>query len=194
MEDKAINPEESLKIITNMIDSARNKLADDGFYFIFWGWLVTGCALTHYFCLKAELYNSYWIWPVAMPIGGLISFIHGRRENRRKKAKTYLDSHLSYLWAAVLTAMFLCLVCMSWNGFRQTYFFLMLLYGIGSLITGGLINFKPLIYGSLFSFALACLSLFLSDADLLLCISGALIFSHIIPGHLLRHSFKSQYV
>ena len=73
-------------------------------------------------------------------------------------------------------------------------FFLMILYGISSFVTGGLLNFKPLIFGSLFSFGFAALSVFMSDIDMFLCISGALIFSHIIPGHLLRSSFKSQHV
>lgn len=194
MEEKEIHPEESLKLITAMINTAKNKLADDGFYFILWGWLVAGAAIIHYLGVLAEVEYSHMIWAVLMPLGGVVSMIYGRKEDKERKVKTHLDTYLAYVWWAVLGAMTICLVFGKWNGFHQTYFFLMLLYGIGSMVTGGIINFRPLVIGSLFSFAFAALSVFLVERDLLLCIAGALFCSHIIPGHLLRSEFKSQHV
>ena len=35
-----LSPEKSFETISAMINTAKNKLADDGFLFIFWGWLV----------------------------------------------------------------------------------------------------------------------------------------------------------
>ena len=35
MEEKNINPTESIEIINTMINTAKNKLADDGFLYIF---------------------------------------------------------------------------------------------------------------------------------------------------------------
>ena len=32
--------EDSLRIIKNMIQSAKNDFEDDSFYYLFWGWLV----------------------------------------------------------------------------------------------------------------------------------------------------------
>ena len=194
MEEKEINPTESLELINKMIDAAKNKLADDGFYFILWGWLVTVCALTHYTLIRMGVQKSDLVWAIFMPLGAIASLLYGRKESKTKKVKTYLDNYLAYLWGAFFIGMVLTLVLMPWNGYKHSYFFLMILYGISSFVTGGLLNFKPLIFGSLFSFGFAALSVFMSDIDMFLCISGALIFSHIIPGHLLRSSFKSQHV
>jgi hypothetical protein len=78
------------------------------------------------------------------------------------------------------------------HGIKATYFFLILLYGMATLITGGILNFKPLIIGSLFSFACAIISVFVGEIDQFLCISAALILSYVIPGHMLQAKFKSQ--
>ncbi|MCC6371027.1 MAG: hypothetical protein IT236_08490 [Bacteroidia bacterium] len=194
MEEKEINPQESLALIDSMIQQAKHKLADDGFYFIFWGWLITICALANYIAIQFGIYEGYWVWIILPPLGGIVSAIYGRKEKKNKKVITHVDTYMSYVVGGFLTALIITLVFMPWHGIKVTYFVLMLLYGISTLITGGILNFKPLIIGSLFSFAFAALSVFLGNAEQFLCISGSLIFSHIIPGHLLRSSFKTQNV
>lgn len=55
MENNDFNPTESMDIINKMINNAKSKLADDGFLFIFWGWLVTAAAMIHYVTLKLNI-------------------------------------------------------------------------------------------------------------------------------------------
>ncbi len=190
--EENFNPEQSLKLINGIIHSAKNKLADDGFQFIFWGWLILVCALTSYISVKINFDAGFWVWAILPRLGGIFSSIYGMKQAKKSKVKTYIDTYLAYLWGAFLLAMVITLVFGNTHGIKATYFFLMLLYGIATLITGGILNFKPLIIGSLFSFALAVLSVFLGEVDQFLCISAALLFSYVIPGHLLRSKFKSQ--
>ena len=68
----------------------------------------------------------------------------------------------------------------------------MLLYGMATLISGGLLNFKPLVIGSLFSFICAISSIFVAEREQFLCIAVSLLLSYIIPGHLLQAKYKSQ--
>lgn len=192
MEKDTINPTESMEIISNMINKAKNKLADDGFLLIFWGWLVTITALTHYVFLKLNMYNGEILWAILMPLGGIFSAIYGSKQNKKKTVKTYIDSYLSYLWGAFGIALFLTIVSGSQFGIKPTYFCLMILYGFATFVSGGLLGFKPLIFGSLVSFLCAIIAIFLNDTDQLLIISIALLGSYIIPGHLLRIKYKSQ--
>ena len=189
--EETLKPEESLALINNMINAAKNKLADDGFHLIFWGWLVTLCALTHYITLKLDFTWGAWVW-MAMPLGGIFSGIYGYTQGKKEKVKTHLDTYLGYLWGAFIISLFITLFLGQVYGIKATYFFLMILYGFATFVSGGLLKFKPLIIGSLFSFACAILSVFLGEIDQLLCISVALTFSYIIPGHLLKAKFKSQ--
>ena len=192
--EETFNPEQSLALINNMINKAKNKLADDGFFFIFWGWLVAGCALFHYITIKMGYDWGYYAWMIGMPLGGLFSSYYGYKQGKSKTVKTHIDIYLGYLWGGFIIGMFIALGFMYWHGIKHTYFFLMILYGIATFISGGILNFKPLIIGSLFSFACAMISVFLGEADQLLIIAIALFCSYIIPGHLLRAKYKSQNV
>jgi hypothetical protein len=192
MEEKQLNPAESFEIINNMINTAKNKLADDGFLFIFWGWLIFSASLIHYIAIMANIAYGDWIWLIFIPMGIVVSIIYGFKQQKKTKVRTYVDSYLGYLWMAFVVALTLTLFFMGVHGFHATYFFLLLLYGMGTFISGGLLNFKPLIIGSLFSFGLAVVSVFLHDEELLLCLPAALLFSYIIPGHMLHAKFRSQ--
>jgi len=192
MEEKEISPAESLDIIKSMIDTAKNKLADDGFLIVFWGWLVFFAALINYTGVLLQTDAAYFVWPILMPLGGIISVIYSRRRAKKGIVRTYIDSYLGYSWTAFIIAMSVTLVCMPVHGMPTTYFFLMILYGMATLISGGILNFRPLIIGSLFSFVCAVASVFLGTSEQFLCLAGSVLFSYIIPGHLLRSQYKSQ--
>lgn len=192
MEEKELNPTESIQLISQMVNTAKNKLADDGFLTIFWGWLVFIAATIHFITIKLHLPYGEFTWVTLMPIGGIVSAIYGFKQGKKAKVKTYIDTYLGYLWGAFGIALFATLVFMPTHGIKTSYFFLMLLYGLATFISGGLLNFKPLVYGSLISFACAIISTFLSETDQLLIIAIAILGSYIVPGHLLRKTYKSQ--
>lgn len=194
MEEKEINPTESLQIIDSMISKAKNKLADDGFLLIFWGWLVFIAATAHYLTLNFGIQHGELTWAILMPLGGLFSIIYGIRQRNKEQVKTHLDSYLGYSWTGFIIALVITLIFMDFHGVKTTYFFLMILYGMATFISGGLLNFKPLIFGSIFSFCFAILSVFTGEAEILLCLAASILCSYIIPGHLLATKFKSENV
>jgi hypothetical protein len=190
--EETFDPSESMNIINGMINNAKNKLADDGFQFIFWGWLVAAAAMIHYVSFQLQIWGGQLVWPILMPLGGIVSAVYGRKQDKKQKVTTYIDVYLGYVWKAFGICLFIALGMMYWNGIKSTYFFLMLLYGLTTFISGGMLKFKPLMWGSMVSFSMAIVSVFLTDVDQLFCISIALVGSHIIPGHMLRSKFKSQ--
>lgn len=192
MEEKEINANESLQIIQSMIDTAKNKLADDGVLLIFWGWLVFVSSLITYAGILMHTDGAYYAWLILMPLGGVFSFFYGRAQSKKETVRTYIDTYLGYSWTAFIIALLITLAFMPVHGVKITYFFLMLLYGLATLISGGILNFRPLITGSLFSFVCAIVSVFAAEEQQYLCIAAAVLFSYIIPGHLLRARYKSQ--
>jgi hypothetical protein len=192
MEEKNIQPNESLAIINSMIDTAKNKIADDGFLFIFWGWNVLIASMIQYLTVKFDIPHGYLAWAILMPLGGIVSAVYGRNQRKKEKVRTYVDEYLGYNWSAFVIALFLTLIMANLNGWKESYFFIMMLYGIATYISGGLLRFRPLVIGSVFSFAFAVISVFAGEIDQLLCLSGALVCSYLIPGYMLRSKFRSQ--
>jgi hypothetical protein len=190
--ENEMSPAQSLAVINAMINTAKQRLADDGFYFILWGWLVFTASLWNYIGILMQSELGGWGWMILLPMGGLVSLVYGWRQNKKEKVRTYIDTYLAYCWTAFAIVLAATLIFMGMNGFRSTYFFLMLLYGMATMISGGLLNFKPLVIGSVFSFVFAVCAMFVQEKELLLCIAGALLCSYIVPGHLLKSKFKSQ--
>jgi hypothetical protein len=192
MEEKEITPDQGLHIIQSMINTAKNKLADDGFLYIFWGWLVFVSALTNYILFRMDIEWGFIVWPVLMPIGGIVTWIYTAREKRNRVVKTYIDKYLGYLWTGFGIAMGVALFSLGVLGIKGSYFCLILLYGMVTFVSGALLDFRPLRIGALFSFAIGLGALFLPELEQFLCIAASVLCSYIIPGHLLRNEFKSQ--
>lgn len=190
--EPTFQPAESIRIIEEMILTAKNRLADDGFYIIFWGWLVFCAALINYAFWVFGSHLGFYVWPVLMPLGAIVSVVTGKLRQSNKPVKSLVDTYLNFVWIAFGIGLALSLSFIAHNGMRSTYFFLMLLYGIATLVSGGLLAFRPLIVGSTVSFSMAILSMFVPQRELLLCIAMALLCSYIIPGHLLKRLYKKQ--
>ena len=105
-----------------------------------------------------------------------------------------MEESLDHLWIAVGLAFFALVIIniISGTSWQTAFTYYILLYAIGTFVTGRLLRFKPLVYGSLVNFVLAVLSIRYSyDYQLLIC-ATALLFSYIIPGHLLRLRYQKQ--
>jgi hypothetical protein len=61
----------------------------------------------------------------------------------------------------------------------------LILYGIGTFTSGRLIEFRPLVLGGLFAFAMSIVCLFAEGSYTYLALAVAIFGSYIIPGHLL---------
>ncbi len=189
MEEREFSPEDSIALIQSMIDKTKTKISHNSFYFILWGWLVFSAAMVQYITLQMGYTQGGMVW-LLMPVGAVVTVIYSARVRKEKKARTYIDSFLGYLWTGFGLALAATLVMGGYHGIRATFFFLMVLYGVFTFITGGVIRFPPLVFGGLCSLTCALFSVFLNDLNQLLCIALALLLSYIIPGHLLALKHK----
>lgn len=187
------SPEESIQLIRSMISKTKDAVADDSFYFLLWGWLVFGCCIGQ-FVLKVlfENPNHSVVW-LLMPLGGLVSWIYGARQSKKQKVKSFVNTALEYLWMALAISFFvLVLVNVFSAGWQMAFTYYILLYAIGTFVSGKLIQFQPLVAGGLVNFVLAAVSVKFSFDYQLLIGALAILISYIIPGHLLRKRYQQQ--
>ncbi len=191
--EKELSPQESILLIQSMISKTKSAVADNSFYLLLWGWLVFGCCLVQYILKVYFLYpNHYFVWWL-MPVGGVVSSIYGSRQAKRQTVKTFVEEAVDYVWISLaISFVVLVIVNMIGDGWRHAFTYYILLYAIGTFITGSLIRFRPLIIGGLINFALAAASVRFSYDNQLLVGAIAILISYIIPGHLLRIRFKKN--
>lgn len=192
--EKDFTPEESLVLIRSMIGKTKDAVVDDSFYFLLWGWLVFGCCISA-FVLKVYIQypRYYFVWWL-IPFGGIVSAIYGARQSKKQRVKSFVEESLDYLWIAVGLAFFALVLIniLGKQNWQTAFTYYILLYAIGSFVTGRLLRFKPLVYGALINFVLAVISIRYSyDYQLLIC-ALALLFSYILPGHMLRARYQNN--
>ena len=191
-QEKTFNEHESLQIIERMMLSAKREISEDGFMYLFWGWLVFIAAMANCFLQFIIHYEYPWIpWAILMPAGGIVSFIHGARQNKKQKVKTFVDEFLGYLVIAFLVCLFVVLFFMQ-KLQLNCYPMVMLIYGIFLFVSGGMLRFRPFIAGGIINWGFAIASFFVTFDIQLLFISAAVFLGYIIPGHILNHQFKKN--
>lgn len=190
-QEKPINEKESLLIIEQMITSVKKDIKDDGFYFLLWGWLVFIAAIIHYVLLAINFKHHYIAWPVLMPLGGIIHLFYAIRQEKKVKVKTYVDDFLSYLWGAFLISLLILLGFMPYISYEKAYPLIIMLYGIGTFVTGGALRFPPLIIGGIVCWIITIGAFFVKFDFQLLLLAMAILISYIIPGHILKAKYKN---
>jgi hypothetical protein len=194
MEDEKITPQDSIRIIQAMIDSAKNTVADKSFYFLLWGWLVFVGCVAQYILKVVFLYPYHpLVWTIVL-VGFVISTWRGAKERKVQRVRSYVDANLDYLWIGIVGAYILVDFTFARIGWRNCFTFYMLLYALGTFVTGMAIKFRPLVWGAVSCWIMAFISLYLSfDLNILLS-ALAILVSYIIPGYLLQKKFKKSMV
>ena len=194
MDNENFSPEQSLQLINKMITEVKQELKDNGFFFLLWGWLVFVSAITNYVLLKMENQYAFYTWAILMPLGGIVSTIYGfaRMKNKKKRAKTFIDRAMAFIWIAFGASIFIVLFSGSAVGFEKIYPYILIIYGIGTFITGGIIKMRLLIFGGIFCWTLSIIALYVTFDIQLLLLAAAIAVAYIIPGHVLNSNYRKN--
>ncbi len=179
---------ESLEIITSAIQKTKENIKEQSFFYLFWGWLTVSAALTQYALISFTAFQTNYLpWVILMPIGVIVSVIYGKKHGKQRGYETYLDMFLKYLWIVISFSFFL-IVFISIVLQVNTTIFILFLAGVGTLVSGMAMKFKPLIAGGILFFAFTIVSLYVSAQTGLLILSLAILTGYLIPAYLLKKS------
>lgn len=167
-------------------------MSDDTIYFLLWGWITFICC-TGQFILKNMMHyeRHYQVWWLVL-VGIALSAWQGRKEGRSKKAQTYVGESMKYLWIGMGICFFVLSMILTRLGWGSTVFpFFIMLYGLGTFISGNFLRFRPLVAGGIIAWALAIGSVYVSYDYQMLFGAAAILISYIIPAYMLRSRNKS---
>jgi hypothetical protein len=187
------NAEEGLKTIYEMIQSVKNRIGNNYLYYLIWGYLVLVASLSEYFLITlVKFEHHYLVWPVLMGLGVLISGVMALRQNRNTP-KTHIGNVMGYLWGGWLVSLFLFIF---FANFREDYGLILpmilVMYGLGVFVSGGVVDFRPLIIGGIISWVTAAVAFFQPHSIQLLLLAFVVVAAYIVPGHMLRRLSINQ--
>lgn len=186
------SPESSLRLIQNMIDRTRQGVFGNSRYFLLWGW-CTFAAIIGQFLLKAVVHSEYHpvVWWIIVPCI-LISKYWSWKKEKAAAAKTYANEMMRYLWSALSLALFAISLIFIKIGWENCYPFYIVMYGIGTFVSGRVLQFKLFLWGGLISFVLAAAAIWFTFDYQALFAAAAVFISYIVPGHLFRIQNKRK--
>jgi hypothetical protein len=191
MREEKFSPEQSLQLIQSMINKTKQDISDKSIYYLVWGW-ITFVAFTGQFILKHvfDYPKHYHVWWLII-VGIAFTIYYSRKEGKKQTARTYVSDSIKYLWIGMGIGYFVLSMILTQIGWdKQVYPFFILFYGLGTFISGSIIQFRPLVIGGIIAFALAIVSVYADYDYQMLFGAAAILFSYIIPAYLLR--FKNR--
>lgn len=192
MQEEKFSPEQSLRIIQSMISKTKQDMSDNGIYFLVWGWL-TFIACTGQFVLKniVGYEKHYQVWWLIV-VGIIFSTWYGIKEKKTQKARTYVGDSMKYLWIGMGASYFVLSMILTKIGWSTSVFpFFIMMYGLGTFVSGSILQFRPLIIGGIIAWALAIGAAYVEYDYQMLFGAAAILISYIIPAYMLRVKNKT---
>ncbi|MHC1703078.1 MAG: hypothetical protein AB9846_04140 [Tenuifilaceae bacterium] len=192
MDDQIKNAEESLQIIKKMIEDEKVRFNENGFVYLFWGWLAIFCAILEYILMFSGVHQHYYAW-FGMLLGGVfMGFYFG---NKRGNAQMPLTGRvLAYTWIFIGLNIFAFAFLFPITAGNLLLFFILAMIGVGTIISGALLRFSWLMIGGVVCNLLAFVSIFTNPVYAGAITIVAIIFADIIPGYMLRAKYRNQNV
>jgi len=183
---KQMTGEESLKIITDMIQKTRCNIKHGSFHLLLWGWLILICSLGDYLIRQFTAFEkSYLVWWLTIP-AVIVSMIYGFSKGRKQSLYTYTDRVYMWTWMAAIPTAAIMIILLVGNQVNFIGSFMLLLFALPTFMSGIMIKFKPLIFGGICFWVLALAGHFSGPHFESLSIPLAMLMGYLIPGYILR--------
>lgn len=195
-DEKLLTEQESLQLITSMINKAKNDYADTGVAALMWGTIITFCSLItfgNYWWKVAQL-QQIWILTAIAIIPQIIISV---RESKRKRFKTYNDDAMGGIWISFAITLFLLSYYTNLYPVPNPNALFIVVYGIPTFATGIARRFKPMIIGGAACWVFAIAAMYTPFPYSMLYTAGAAQLAWFIPGLILRRRYvkaKAQHV
>lgn len=195
-QEKELTSQESLELITKMINKARRDYLDSGLSALLWGSVITFCSLVAFAntYLNWRALDYVWFLTIVAVVPQIIIAI---REAKNRKHRAYDDDIMGGIWISFAIAVFLLSYFVNVYHVTEQAPLFLILYGIPTFGTGYARRFKPMLVGGVACWVLAVISHYTPFPYVLLCITVAALVAWFIPGLILRKCYlkaKKQHV
>ena len=211
--ENKLSEKESLLLISQMINKAKNSYHDTGIGPILWGSVISVCSLVTFFKIKYQFDLPFDIWLLTL-IAIIPQVFIAVKEGRASKVKGYDDRIMDAVWICFGISIFLLIfinqtIINELNPVFQTYTdvkgtkppfnyssfstsFFLLLYGIPTIITGTCKNMRPMFYGGIVCWICCVISVYTTTEWDMILTAIAAMSAWLIPGIIIRNNFLNN--
>lgn len=209
--EKKLSEKESLELITQMINRAKNSYHSTGIGAMMWGGVIAICSLVR----LSEIHFGYKL-PFDIYLLTLVAIIPqifiSIKEKKERRIKSYNDLFSDYLWLAFGISIFLLIhICNiifnEWGAWTNEFktattdstsfgfyefvspLFLML-YGLPTFVTGAACKFKPMLYGGILCWVCCIVAVYTTIKIDLLLTAFSSVFAWLIPGIIMEREYQ----
>jgi hypothetical protein len=210
MQEK-LSPEQSLRVISEMINKARNAYYDTGISAIMWGAIIAFCSLEKLAEIQFGFHLPFDIYLLTF-VAVIPQIIISIKEKRERKVTSYDDVYMDYIWlgfgiSVALMIVLINVVSSNWTpvfdeytkltGHEPSFRFyeyvsplFLILYGIPTFITGTACKFRPMLWGGILCWVCCIITLFTNIKIDLLLIAISAIGAWLLPGLILEREYR----
>jgi hypothetical protein len=186
-EKEGLTAQQSLDIISSMINQTKVNALANTFYFLLWGWTIAIANIGVFLAIKfTELPNPPVIFAITIP-AAIATVYYSIRQDRSSVASTPLDKVNKWMWIGYGITCFV-LVYFGKQTNWQINAIIMCMTATPTFVTGIMLKFRPLLIGGVafWIFGIAC---FLVANELQFLLAAiAIVCGYIIPGYMLKAS------
>ncbi|MGZ5246739.1 MAG: hypothetical protein ACXWV5_06855 [Flavitalea sp.] len=187
--------EDSLKIIQQMIEVAKDEQSDRGDGWLLWGWILFSVSVISAIFVKTGM-GQYigTTWTAALVVGLVIYFLGNLVVKKKKElTKTYVKDILDRIGTGFFISLFVLVAASFLTNTISAFGYYYVLYAFWMFIHGSVLKFRPLIYGAIINWAAAVSIFMVNDFFYIMVISAiAILLGYIIPGYILRAEYNKK--
>lgn len=194
MQPENFSPKESLLLIDNMINQAKNRFSENGFLYLLWGWVILLSSVGHFILIKLQLFkHPEMIW-MSTWLTIIYQVIYLVRKRKQETVKTYSEHIIGYVWMVFgISLGMISFILSKTNNWEAMNPLLLMMYGMPTFLSGVIMRFTALKVGGIICWCLSVVAVLVAPVYVLLLLAVAVISAWIVPGYLLRKKFKNQH-
>ena len=188
-EDESLTTQQSLNIITEMINNAKGNVKENSIYFLLWGTVIAIADIGMFTLIKMNYPHPYIVWSIAIP-AWIVTIIMGYKQGKRARATSHLDRISAWSWFTFGIVIFTLVIfgrLINW----QLNPVIMLMSTIPTVISGVVIKFRPLIVGGVCFWVFGILCFIVPEPWHFLVGAVAVVIGYLVPGFMLRNKMKT---
>jgi hypothetical protein len=197
MDETTLTPEESLLLITKVIEETKLRFKENGHIIILWGTLIFIVMVSQYILVLLGWYKLFDIaWTcILFPLGGIYTYLYAREKYKKNNIPRTIIGNIIGTMGWVVSINLATLGFLFKNKFGEALApVFLILWALFFILTGISIKFKPIIIGGILLNLMGFATFYINGQYHGLILATGAVIGMIIPGILLNMANRNEHV